>query len=231
MTTQACSVTLGSPRMSKIFNGTTTDDQWSVLTDSIASTNLGILIPRQTLTFAQSQYEAGVSAWRIQSASTLNVSRYGLSVLNGQECWETSKIPPVQVRPDDIISVYSKAAGTGTDCNVLAWISGTKGFELYECTATNDTAKPMTTVVNGQTLGDNMFNSTVQRIWVAAQDGASVDKIEFIDEMGGVVQTIQGGERGATPSSMSNMYNLYAFDLAIPVGKGWTVKVTCNNGL
>ena len=217
--------------MSKIFNGDTTDGQWSVLTDTIASTNLGILIPAQTLTFAQSNYEAGVSAWRIQSATTLQVSRYGLSTLAGQDCWESSQIQPVVVRPDDIISVYSKPAATGTDCNVIAWVSGSKGFELFEATATNGVAKPLTTVVNGQTLGDNMFNSTVSRIWVAAQDGASVDKIEFIDEMGGVVQTIQGGERGATASSRSNMVNLYAFNLAIPVGKGWTVKVTCNNNL
>jgi hypothetical protein len=217
--------------MSKIFNASTTDDQWSVLTDTIASTNLGILIPNQTLTFAQAQYEAGLAAWRIQSATTLQVSRYGLGVLDGQECFMTSQIQSVGVRPDDIISVYSKAPATGTSCNVLAWISGTKGFELFEATATNDTATALTTVVNGQTLGDNMFNSQVQRIWVQAQDGASVDKIEFIDEMGGVVQTIQGGERGATASSQSNMFNLYAFNLAIPVGKGWTVKVTCNNGL
>ena len=217
--------------MSKIFNASTTDGQWSVLTDTIASTNLGILIPAQTLTFAQSNYEAGVSAWRIQSATTLQVSRYGLSSLAGQDCWESSQIQPVVVRPDDIISVYSKPAATGTACNVLAWISGTKGFALFAAPATNDTATALTTVVNGQTLGDNMFNSTVQRIWVAAQDGASVDKIEFIDEMGGVVQTIQGGDRGATASSRSNLYNLYAFNLAIPVGKGWTVKVTCSNNL
>jgi hypothetical protein len=217
--------------MSKIFNASTTDDQWSVLTDTIASTNLGILIPNQTLTFAQAQYEAGLAAWRIQSATTLQVSRYGLGVLDGQECFMTSQIQSVGVRPDDIISVYSKAPATGTSCNVLAWISGTKGFELFEATATNDTATALTTVINQQTLGDNMFNSQVQRIWVQAQDGASVDKIEFIDEMGGVVQTIQGGERGATASSQSNMFNLYAFNLAIPVGKGWSVKVTCNNGL
>jgi len=231
MSTQPISITLGNPRMSKIFTATGTDGQWSVLTDSIASTNLGILIPNQTLTFAQSQYELGCQAWRIQSATTLQVSRYGLGVLEGQECFMTSQIQNVGVRPDDIISSYSKPQATGTDCNVLAWISGTKGFELYECTATNDTAKPLTTVINGQTLGDNAFNSTIQRIWVQAQDGASVDKIEFIDEMGGVVQTIQGGERGATASSQSNMFNLYAYNLAIPVGKGWTVKVTCNNNL
>ena len=217
--------------MSKIFNGDTTDDQWSVMTDTIASTNLGILIPRQQLSFAQGQYEAGCAAWRIQSAASLNVSRYGLSVLNGQECFETSQIPPVAVRPDDIISMYSKAAGTGTNVSVLAWVQGTKGFELFECTATNDTATELTTVINAQSLGDNMFNSTVQRVWLQAQDGASVDKVEFIDEMGGVVMTIQGGERGATGSSQSNQYNLYAQGLSIPVGKGWTVKVTCTNNL
>ena len=217
--------------MSKIFNGTTTDGQWSVLTDSIASTNLGILIPSQTLTFAQSQYEAGVSAYRIQSATTLQVSRYGLSVKNGQECFEDAQIMPVTVRPDDIISVYSKPSATGTDCNVLSWIQGSKGFELFEATATNGTAAVLRTAVNGQTLGDNMFNSTVNRIWVAVQDGGTLDKIEFVDEMGGVVQTIQGGARGATTASRSNLYNLYAVNLAIPIGKGWNVQVTVDNNL
>ena len=111
--------------------------------------------------------------------------------------------------------MYSKAAGTGTNVSVLAWVQGTKGFELFECTATNDTATELTTVINAQSLGDNMFNSTVQRIWLQAQDGASVDKVEFIDEMGGVVMTIQGGERGATASSQSNQYNLYAKGLSV----------------
>ena len=47
-----------------------------------------------------------------------------------------------------------------------------------------------------------------------------------MDEMGGVVMTIRG-ERGATASSQSNQYNLYAKGLSVL--KGWTVKVTCNN--
>ena len=100
MTTQAVSITTGNGMMSKIFTLDATDGQWdgNVLTDSIASQSIGILIPNATLTYAQAQYEAGVMAFRLQDAQTLQVKARGLGVLNG-----LSALSPHQLRPSWLV--------------------------------------------------------------------------------------------------------------------------------
>lgn len=232
MTTQAVSVTTGNGSMSKIFTLDATDGQWdgNVLTDSISSQSIGILIPNSTLSFAQAQYEAGVMAWRLQNAQTLQVKARGLGVLAGQECFEDSVISPVTVGQNDILTVYPNPAGGAGTTNSLAWIQTTKSTELFTATgATDNTATNMVSAVNSQTLGDLFFGSTLQRIWIQVQDGASLDKVEIVDEMGGVVMTVQGGERGATGSSRSNLYNLYAINLGVRIGKGWQIRTTASS--
>jgi len=218
--------------MSKIFTLDATDNQWdgNVLTDSIASQSIGILIPNSTLTFAQAQYEAGVMAWRLQNAQTLQVKARGLGVLNGQECYESSMIAPVKVGQNDILTVFPNPAGGAGTTNSLAWIQTSKSTELFTATGATDlTATNMVSAVNSQSLGDLFFGSTLQRIWIQVQDGASLDKVEIVDEMGGVVMTIQGGKRGATGSSQSNEYNLYAINLGVQIGKGWQIRTTANS--
>ena len=215
--------------MSKIFTLDATDGQWdgNVLTDSISSQSIGILIPNSTLSFAQAQYESGVMAWRLQNAQTLQVKARGLGVLAGQECFEDSVISPVTVGQNDILTVYPNPPATAGSTNSLAWIQTTKSTELFTATgATDSTATNMVSAVNSQTLGDLFFGSTLQRIWIQVQDGASLDKVEIVDEMGGVVMTVQGGERGATGSSRSNLYNLYAINLGVRIGKGWQIRTT-----
>jgi len=232
MTTQAVSVTTGNGSMSKIFTLDATDGQWdgNVLTDSISSQSIGILIPNSTLSFAQAQYEAGVMAWRLQNAQTLQVKARGLGVLAGQECFEDSVISPVTVGQNDILTVYPNPAASAGQTNSLAWIQTTKSTELFTATgATDNTATNMVSAVNSQTLGDLFFGSTLQRIWIQVQDGASLDKVEIVDEMGGVVMTVQGGERGATGSSRSNLYNLYAINLNVRIGKGWQIRTTASS--
>ena len=232
MTTQAVSITTGNGSMSKIFTLTATDGRWdgNVLTDSISAQSIGILIPNATLNFAQAQYEAGCMAWRLQNAQTLQVKSRGLGVLNGLECFETGKINPVKVGQNDILTVFPQPAGGAGTTNSLAWIQTTKSTELFTATGATDlTATNMVSAVNSQSLGDLFFGSTLQRIWVQVQDGASLDKVEIVDEMGGVVMTLQGGERGATGGSRSNEYNLYAFPLAVPIGKGWNIRTTASS--
>ena len=108
MTTQATSITTGSPSMSKIFTDTSTDGVWSgnVLTDSIAGQSIGILIPNATLTFAQAEYEAGLMAYRLQNAQTLAVSARGWGVKAGANCMSEAGIGPVRVSPNDILTVF-----------------------------------------------------------------------------------------------------------------------------
>jgi len=232
MTTQGVSITAGNGSMSKIFTLSATDNQWdgNVLTDSISSQSIGILIPNATLTYAQASYEAGAMAWRLQNAQTLQVKARGLGVLSGQECFESQSISPVTVGQNDILTVFPVAAASAGRTNSLAWIQTSKSTELFtSIDAVDATATNMVSAVNSQSLGDLFFGSTLQRIWVQVQDGASLDKVEILDEMGGVVMTLQGGERGATGSSRSNEYNLYAINLGVRIGKGWQIRTTASS--
>lgn len=232
MTTQAVSITTGNGMMSKIFTLDATDGQWdgNVLTDSIASQSIGILIPNATLSFAQAQYEAGCMAWRLQDAQTLQVKSRGLGVLNGLECFESASIAPVVVGQNDILTVFPQPAGGAGTTNSIAWIQTTKSTELFTATgATDNTATDMVSAVNSQTLGDLFFGSVLQRVWVQVQDGASLDRVEIVDEMGGVVMTLQGGKRGATGGSRSNQYNLYAINLGVRIGKGWNIRTVASS--
>jgi len=232
MTTQGVEITVGNSMMSKVFTDTSTDGQWSgnVLTDSIAGQSLGILIPNATLTYAQAGYNSGAMAYRIQNAQSLRVSARGFGVLNGQYCMSESSIGPVRVNPNDILTVFPVPAAAGAASNVLAWVETTKGTELMQAVEADDgAAVPLTTAINGQTLGDAFFNSTLRSVKVQVQDGHSLTQVQVVDEMGGIVMTIQGGFRGASTGSRSNEYNLSASGLGIGIGKGWSLKVVCKS--
>jgi len=232
MTTQGVEITVGNSSMSKIFTDTSTDGQWSgnVLTDSIAGQSLGILIPNATLTYAQAGYNSGAMAYRIQNAQSLRVSARGFGVLNGQYCMSESSIGPVRVNPNDILTVFPVPAAAGAASNVLAWVETTKGTELMQAVEADDgAAVPLTTAINGQTLGDAFFNSTLRSVKVQVQDGHSLTQVQVVDEMGGIVMTLQGGFRGASTASRSNEYNLYTSGLGIGIGKGWSLKVVCKS--
>jgi len=229
MSTQGVTITTGNSGMSKIFSDTSTDGQWSgnVLHDTIATQSIGILIPNATLTMAQAEYESGCMAWRLQNAQTLAVKSRGFGVLAGQNCRSESNISPVSVNPNDILTVFPFPLNAGANTsNVLAWVTTTKGVELMTASPADSTATALVTAVNGQSVGDAFFNSTLQSIRVQIEDGAQLDKVEVIDEMGGVVMTIQGGYRGATGGARSNVYNLVADGLGIRIGKGWSIKAT-----
>jgi len=111
---------------------------------------------------------------------------------------------PVRVNPNDILTVYP-IPSSENHTNVLAWVETTKGTELMTAIdATADTAKELSTAVNGQTLGDAFFNSVLRS-----------------------VKALQGGYRGYTQGSRSNEYNLDASGIGIGIGKGWSLKVVC----
>jgi len=169
-------------------------------------------------------------AWRLQNAQTLQVKARGLGVLKGLECFESDTIQPVQVGQNDILTVFPQPAGGAGTTNSLAWIQTTKSTELFTATGATDlTATNMVSAVNSQSLGDLFFGTVLQRIWIQVQDGASLDKVEIVDEMGGVVMTLQGGKRGATGGSRSNLYNLYAINLGVRIGKGWQIRTTASS--
>ena len=229
MSTQAVSITLGNPSMSKIFTATVTDQLWSLpLLDTISQQNLGILTPNAVYNWAQSEYAAGLMAWRIQRSDNLAVSRRGFGVLAGQNCMSEASMPPTRISPTDILTVYAlpSAELLGTS-NVLAWINTSKGTELFGVNdALNDTATEMKSVINSMTLGDSFFNSTMFSITIQCQDGATLDKVEILDAQGGVQWTALGNKRGTGPASRSNEYNLMVDGMGLSITKGYSIKVT-----
>jgi len=229
LTTQGVSITTGNASMSKIFTDTSTDGVWSgnVCLDSIAGQSIGILIPNSTLTFAQAEYEAGCMAWRLQNAQTLQVTARGWGVKAGQNCMHSSMIAPVRVSPNDILTVFPLPVdATANQSNALAWVHTTKGTELFKGTDIVDsTSTEIKTAVNDQSLGDAFFNSRLTGFSVQCEDMATLDRVEIIDEMGGVVYTAQGNVRGAQPASRSNYYNIEVKGLNIMIGKGWKLNI------
>ena len=215
--------------MSKIFTTTATDGQWSLpLLDTISQQNLGILTPNAVYSWAQSEYAAGLMAWRIQRSDNLAVSRRGFGVLAGENCMSEASMPPTRITPTDILTVYALPVdATVAEANVLAWIDTTKGTELFGIgSVPNDTPTEVKSVINGMTLGDAFFNSTMRSITVQCEDGAVLDKVEILDAQGGVQWTAMGNVRGTGPASRSNEYNLMVDGMALAITKGYSIKVT-----
>jgi hypothetical protein len=137
---------------------------------------------------------------------------------------------PVRVNPNEILTTFPLAAASVGNSACLAWVGTTKGTELFfDATVPDNTSTAITTAVNGQTLGDAFFNSTLQKICVQVQDGALLQTVEIIDEMGGVVMTLQGGARGGMSGAYSATFNLESLGLAINIGKGWSLKVSASS--
>jgi len=229
MTTQAIQATVSNAMMGKIFTKTATDDVWdgNTLTDSLSTQQIGILMPRTTVNRVQLQYAAGACAWRIQNSANLTFQRFGFGVEDGLACFASSAIPAYSINPNDILTVYPLPVADPLTTNALAWIQTTKGVELFEAKAVPDaTATELKTVVNEQTLGDSMFNSTLQSIHIQCEDGATLDSVEIIDNSGGTVLTLYGGVRGDTAGAMSLTYNLKADGLGVAIGKGYSMKIT-----
>ena len=230
MTTQGVTITAGNSSISKIFSDSATDGVWSgnVLLDTISSQSIGILQPNVTLEWVQPEYEAGCMAWRLQNAQTLQVSSFGFAALAGQNTKQYLS-QPVRISPNDILTAFPLAKAASATTASLAWVTTTKGVELFQGSSADNVSTSMTTAVNAQSLGDSFFNSTLMSIEVSCADDAQLDRIEIIDNMGGVVMTIQGGYRGAIASSRSNYVNLSCGGLSVPIGKGFKLNIVTVN--
>jgi hypothetical protein len=227
MTTQPTQMTVGNSSFSKVFADTSTDSVWSgnVLLDTISDQSMGILIPNSTLSWVQPEYNAGGMAWRIQNAQSLQVSRWGFGCFGGQSTKQY--MTPYMVNPNDILTTFPVAAQQGAgNVACLAWVTTTKGTELFTATPASGAAGLMVTAVNAQSLGDAFFNSQILSIMVQTEDGTRLNSVEVIDNLGGVQMTVQGNARGAMGIGGSNAYNNLSCDgLSIPVGKGFTLRV------
>jgi hypothetical protein len=194
----------------------------------VASTNLGLVMPGQSIDHVCVNYTGGACLWRIQSSQSLLVKRYGYASQDGYSDYPSSMIPAYVVAPDDILVVYPLPQSVvATSANVLAWVNTTRGFEAFGATdVPTGTATVLKTLVNDQTLGDYAFNATLRSITIQAEDDAAVTKVEVIDQVGGVIWTGFGNQRLPAAGATSLHYNFMADGLNIPILKGYTIKVT-----
>ena len=224
MTTQAVTATIGGPTFSKIWIDTATDDKWdgNVGLDTLSSQSLGILIPGALINNVCATYTAGNLGWRISNAQSLAVQRRGWGSKVGNSCYKSCMIAPYTVNPNDIITFYPMAVdATANDTSVLAWVTTSKGTELFSVQTTADnTATAMTSVVNGQSLGDMFFGSRLLSIEVQGEDGSLINQIQILDNQGGVIWSAYGNTRMPTAGGTTMYYNLSAMGLNLPVGKG-----------
>ena len=228
MTTQACGIAVGNDSMSKVFTGTITDGVWSNLQDSLSSTNLGILIPNATINRVVGTYAGGVGAWRIINAQTLAVSRRGWLARDGYSCYATGAIPVHRVMPNEIVQAYTQPLdATANQSNVLAWVHTSKGTELYEVKDVVDaTATEIKSALQNQSLGDAGFNSTLTGLSFQVEDGGQLLMVQIFDSAGGIIWQQPGNVRMPSAGGTSAYYNFDAKGLGIPIGKGFTMKIT-----
>jgi len=232
MSTQAISAIVGSGMMSREFTANATDGQWSgnILVDSVASTNLGLVMPNQTIDTVQVQYSAGACIWRIQSSQTLLVKRYGYASKSEYGCWESSKIPAYKVAPDDILTVYPMPIAATTTTNVLAWVQTSRGFEAFGgANIAQKSSTEIKTLVNQQSIGDYAFNATLQGVTVQANDNKKILEVQLFDQTGGLIWRGKGGVRTPAAGSTQMYYNFSASGMGIPILKGYSLKVVTNS--
>lgn len=216
--------------MSKVFrNSAATDGVWSgnTLTDTIAGQQLGILIPNAPLSFGQLRYTAGSCAYRIQNAATLELKAVGFGTPQAANAFKPSPLERnITVNPNDIVSVFPLPASGAGSSSCLVWVYTSKGRELFSAVGIpNSNATAISSAVNNQSLGDMFFGSRLNALCVQVEDAHHLTKLELVDEMGGVVMTLDGSKR-STDAGPANLFNLEATGLNVPIGKGWTMKVT-----
>jgi len=228
MTTQGAVVALSNNQMSKIFTATVTDGVWTNLQDSLSGSNLGILIPNAMINRAIGTYTGGVGAYRIINAQTLAVSRRGWLSKDGYACYSSGAIQPHRVMPNEIVQAYTQPVeATAAESNVIAWVHTTKGTELYEALEVKDsTLTEMKTALQGQSIGDAAFNSNMTGVSIQVEDAGQVISLSLFDSAGGLIWNLPGNFRMPTAGGTSAYYNFKAEGLSIPIGKGFTFKIT-----
>jgi len=231
MTTQACTAVVGNSRMTKQFAVTATDGVWdgNIMIDTVGSNPLGILIPGTTINKVCVQYAAGACAWRIIDSNTMIVKRRGLGALASYTDNQYCLIQPYTIQKTDTLQVFPVAVdATANETNVLAWVcTGVNQSELYYGTGIVDaTATELKTAVNNQGVGDSIFGSSIIRMQIQAEDGATVTSVSLIDASGGEVYFSNGTKRGLNPGSRSNYFNLFVDRLQLSIMKSFTLKVT-----
>ena len=225
MTSQGVALSVGNRGMSRVFSGTENDNAWNTVVSANSSVNLGLEMPNVTIDSVQASYTAGGMLYRIKDTKTNRISRYGFGNKLGYTCAKTSMIMPVQIKSSDILQVWPIVVNT-TDhkTNVLALLYTSAGVEPFGAlTVADNTDTALTSLESSQSLGDWAFNSTLKKVCIQLQDGATLNSVSIIDQTGGTIMTQYGGIRQAVGEN-SGLFNI-EFSCAVPIMKGYQIKV------
>ena len=85
------------------------------------------------------------------------------------------------------------------------------------------------TAINDQTLGDAFFNSTLLAIKVQCLDTGILDRLQIVDNSGGIVMSVQGQGRGYA-AGIDNYVNAECSGLSVQVGKGFKLQIKSAQG-
>jgi hypothetical protein len=231
MSTQNISATISGSWGGKVFTDSATDGRWdgNNMLDSIASAQIGQVMPGQSINSVAVVYTAGACLWRIQDQNTLAVKRYGYAALVGTGVQSQTQIPAYTIAPADIFTVYPVAVNaTAGDTENLSWLQMSNGIEPFGVTTVEAaTATEMKSLVTtngiGTFYGQNLTGFTIQ-----AEDGATVNQVTLIGADGGTLGTWYGSVRlsgGANPYS-----NLVVTGLNIPITKGMVLNCASTTG-
>jgi hypothetical protein len=227
MSTNAVTCTIGGPSIQKNFTLTATDGQWNNLTDSVSSSDLGIVMPNQAINKMSANYAAGAMLVRISSRTTLVQKRFGIGSKVGLTDPSGVSIPGYTVTSDDLIEAYPVAVNTtANDSEVLCWLHTSKGTEAYSCTTTSDnTATDLTTILTSDNLGEAAWGASLTGFSIQCEDGATLNSVSFINADGGTQWVAYGTVRDGVGNCFTNM-DMSGLAIAIERGSKIQVAVT-----
>lgn len=225
MSTQAftASVSGQGNQGGRAFSGTVTDGAFTAVNSTTGDAELGFAMKGKTISKVTANYAAGSCAWAIKNRVTQTIDRCGFGSLSAATNIEGYSIPPITIVQDHILQSYSLAAGT----TYLAWVKmHNRPAELFSGTIANGAQGEMTTVTDSSSLG-SFADQAVEWIKVQGPDGKIVQLAQVYDANGGEVFAQYGGEREVLGGSgESGSVNLCASNLAIPIMRGMTLKLT-----
>jgi hypothetical protein len=226
LTIQSVSAIIGNPSMTRVFSATATDGIYNNLNDSVTSTNLGLTMPNRSINYVCATMTEGCGIWRIISSQTNQIYRQGfcskVGFVDPAECM----IPALTVMPDMLFQIYTLSLdGTALQSNSLGIITTNRGREAFIAEGSIDAIpKEFTSLLSGLGVGDLLFGTTMSRVEVAVESGASLTSIILVDASGGTQYTGYGSTKLPTAGATSGHTN-GDFITAIPLKKGFVLNL------
>jgi hypothetical protein len=111
MSTNQTYITLSGPHGAVGFAKNATDDQWNTCTDNVQTLNLHEVFKGRVVNAIVACYTAGSGMMRVRNTQTNKIKMFEpLTILKGLRFTPLER--PFVVEVDDILEVYTTAAGT-----------------------------------------------------------------------------------------------------------------------